>query len=62
MRPQVEAYLREHLHNRQVRMTVRIAAPDENVRAFNQTERYQMMSRKNPYLNKLKEKFGLELQ
>jgi DNA polymerase-3 subunit gamma/tau len=62
LRPRIEDYLRDRLHNRQLRMTVRIAAPEENVRAFSQVERYQMMSKKNVYLSKLKEKFGLELQ
>jgi DNA polymerase-3 subunit gamma/tau len=62
MRPDIERFLRERLHNRRVAMTVRIAAPDENVRAFSQAERFQMMSKKNPNLLKLKEKFGLELQ
>jgi DNA polymerase-3 subunit gamma/tau len=42
-------------------MTVRIAAPDELVRAFSGVERFQMLSKKNPYLLKLKDTFGLEL-
>jgi DNA polymerase-3 subunit gamma/tau len=42
-------------------MTVRIASREENVRAFSHLERFQMMSKKNPYLQKLKEAFGLEL-
>jgi DNA polymerase-3 subunit gamma/tau len=62
MRTQVEAFLRERLHNRQVTMAVRIAAPDENLKAFSQPERYQMMNKKNVYLGKLKDLLGLELQ
>jgi DNA polymerase-3 subunit gamma/tau len=62
LRPEVERYLRDRLHNRQVKMTVRIAAPDELVRAFSGVERFQMLSKKNPYLLKLKDTFGLELQ
>jgi DNA polymerase-3 subunit gamma/tau len=62
MRTQVEAFLRERLHNRQVTMAVRIAAPDENLKAFSQPERYQMMNKKNIYLGKLKDLLDLELQ
>jgi DNA polymerase-3 subunit gamma/tau len=61
LRPEIEKYLRERLHNRLVKMTVRIASREENVRAFSHLERFQMMSKKNPYLQKLKEAFGLEL-
>jgi DNA polymerase-3 subunit gamma/tau len=43
-------------------MAVRIAAPDENLKAFSQPERYQMMNKKNVYLGKLKDLLDLELQ
>ena len=59
--PQIENHLREQLHNRKIRMTVRISAADENIRAYSHVERFQMMSKKNPNLLKLKEEFGLEL-
>ena len=59
--PQIENHLREQLHNRKIKMTVRISAPNENIRAYSHVERFQMMSKKNPNLQKLKEAFGLEL-
>ena len=59
--PQIENHLREQLHNRKIRMTVRVSAADENIRAYSHVERFQMMSKKNPNLLKLKEEFGLEL-
>ena len=59
--PQIENHLREQLHNRKIKMTVRISAPKENIRAYSHVERFQMMSKKNPNLLKLKEEFGLEL-
>ena len=59
--PQIEAYLREQLHNRKIKMTVRISAANENIKAFSHVERFQMMSKKNPSLLKLKEVLGLEL-
>ena len=59
--PQIENHLREQLHNRKIKMTVRVSATDENIRAYSHVERFQMMSKKNPNLLKLKEEFGLEL-
>ena len=59
--PQIENHLREQLHNRKIRMTVRVSAANENIRAYSHVERFQMMSKKNPNLLKLKEEFGLEL-
>ena len=59
--PQIEAHLRQQLHNRQIRMTTRVSEANENIRAYSHVERFQMMSKKNPDLLKLKETFGLEL-
>lgn len=59
--PQIEAHLRQQLHNRQIRMTTRVSEANENIRAYSHVERFQMMSKKNPDLLKLKEAFGLEL-
>lgn len=58
--PQIEDHLHRHLHNRKIKMTVRISEAGENVRAYSQTEKFQLMSKKNPSLKKLKEEFGLE--
>ena len=59
--PTIQSYLREHLHNRKITMTIRVLEAKEMVRAYSHTERFQMMSQKNPKLLKLKEVFGLEL-
>ena len=59
--PQIQSYLREKLHNRKITMTVRVFEAKEVVRAYSQVERFQLMSKKNPKLMKLKEVFGLEL-
>lgn len=59
--PAIQNHLRTRLHNRKITMTVRVSAPTENVRAYSHVERFQMMSKKNPNLLKLKEALGLEL-
>ena len=61
MIPNVQNYLRSRLKNRKVKMTVRVSAPAENVRAFSRVEKFQMMAKKNEALLHLKEEFGLEL-
>lgn len=58
--PQIEDYLRRQLHNRKIRMKVRISESNENVRAYSHLEKFQMMSKKNPKLLRLKDEFGLE--
>ena len=57
----IQNHLRERLHNRKITMTIRVSAPTENIRAYSHVERFQMMSKKNPNLLKLKEALGLEL-
>ena len=59
--PNIQAFLREKLHNRKITMTIRVLEAKEVVRAYSQTERFQLMSQKNPKLLKLKEVFELEL-
>lgn len=59
--PDVQTYLRNRLKNSQVKMSVRVSAPTENVRAFSRVEKFQMMAKKNNALMQLKEEFGLEL-
>ena len=59
--PQIVAYLQQQLHNRRIRMEVRVSEENETVRAYSPVERFQLMSQKNPSLMKLKETFGLEL-
>jgi DNA polymerase-3 subunit gamma/tau len=59
--PRIQAYLRDRLHNRKITMMVRVLETKEVVRAYSHVERFQLMSKKNPKLLKLKEVFGLEL-
>ena len=59
--PRIQTYLRDRLHNRKITMTVRVLEAKEVVRAYSHVERFQLMSKKNPKLLKLKEVFGLEL-
>ena len=59
--PRIQDYLRDRLHNRKITMTVRVLEAKEVVRAYSHVERFQLMSKKNPKLLKLKEVFGLEL-
>lgn len=59
--PKIEAHLQEKLHNRKIKMTTRVSETNENIRAYSHVERFQMMSKKNPSLLKLKETLGLEL-
>ena len=61
MIPVIQNYMREKLHNRKITMTIRVLEGKEVVRAYSQTERFQLMSQKNPKLMKMKEVFGLEL-
>ena len=53
--------MRTQLHNSKIEMTVRIVAPNETKRAYGIVEQYQIMSTKNPVLQKFKETFNLEL-
>ncbi len=59
--PTLQNYMRTRLKNSKVRMTVRVSAPTENVRAFSRVEKFQMMAKKNSALLQLKDEFGLEL-
>ena len=59
--PQIEEFLRTQLHNRKIKMTVRVSESQENTRAYSQPEKFRMMSEKNPSLLKLQKEFGLEL-
>jgi len=61
MIPTIQTYMREKLHNRRITMTVRVLEEKEVVRAFSQVERFQLMSQKNPKLQKLREILKLEL-
>ena len=59
--PRIVSHLQNRLHNRKIKMMVRVSEATENVRAYSHVERFQMMSAKNPSLLKLKDALGLEL-
>lgn len=59
--PDIVNHLQKQLHNRSIKMEVRVSQGSENQRAYSHVERFQMMGKKNPNLFKLKEVFGLEL-
>lgn len=61
MTRQIVDYMRVQLHNSKIEMTVRTIEASEIKRAYSRVEQYQMMAKKNPTLQKLKEVFGLEL-
>ena len=61
LRTSIETHLRGRLHNRKITMKVRVSEQGEHMRAYSHLERFQMMSKKNPDLLKLKEELGLEL-
>ena len=58
--PQIIAYMQKQLHNRKIKMAIRLSEGTENQRAYSNIERFQLMNQKNPGLAKLKETFGLE--
>ncbi|KAA6335013.1 DNA polymerase III subunit tau [termite gut metagenome] len=58
--PELQTYLRTRLKNKEVKMTVRVSEPSENMRPVSRTEKFQLMAQKNKALIMLKEEFGLE--
>lgn len=56
----IEQHLRNALHNRQIKMQVRVSAPKEVVRAFSRKEQFEMMKQKNPELQHLINAFQLQ--
>ncbi|KAA6350114.1 DNA polymerase III subunit tau [termite gut metagenome] len=58
--PELQSYLRDCLKNQEIKMTIRVSAPMENVKAISRTEKFQSMAQKNKMLMMLKDEFGLE--
>ncbi|KAA6327501.1 DNA polymerase III subunit tau [termite gut metagenome] len=58
--PELQSYLRDCLKNQEIKMTIRVSAPTENVRAISRVEKFQSMVQKNKMLILLKDEFGLE--
>jgi DNA polymerase-3 subunit gamma/tau len=58
--PELQSYLRDCLKNQEIKMTIRVSEPMENVRAISRTEKFQSMVQKNKMLLLLKDEFELE--
>jgi DNA polymerase-3 subunit gamma/tau len=58
--PEIQAYLRTRLKNKEVQMTVRVSEPSESMLPVSRKEKFQLMAQKNRALIMLKEEFGLE--
>lgn len=56
----IEQHLRNAIHNRQIKMQVRVSAPKEVVRAFSRKEQFEMMKQKNPEFQHLINAFQLQ--
>lgn len=56
----IQNFLRQHLKNKHVRMTVRVSQANERVIAVSKAERFQMLAQKNSALLQLKQEFNLE--
>lgn len=61
LKPRIEEFLRKQLHNTNICMQIRISEAKEIVKTYNKMEQFQLMSKKNPNLQRLHEIFGLEL-
>lgn len=59
--PKIERFLREKLHNKKLKMQIRIAEHEEVGHAYTNREMFDLMSKQNPTLAKLAKEFGLEL-
>lgn len=61
MRVKVESFMKEHLKNDQIKMTLRLIESVENLRPFTERERLEAMIKKNPNLLIFYRTFGLDL-
>ncbi len=59
--PRIEQHLRTSLHNKQITLRFKVTQQPERKRAYSRVEQFQLMAEKNPALQKLKERFDLEL-
>ncbi len=59
--PRIEQYLRTALRNNDIALQFRVIQQQEQKRAYGRVEQFQLMVEENPSLQKLKERFDLEL-
>lgn len=60
--PQIEQHMRKQLHNRNIRMQVRVVEAGKSGRVYSKPEILKRMCKTNPVLTKLREHFNLELE
>ena len=53
--------LKKHLHHSGITVTLRVAAPEERQKILTRREQFELMSSKNPSIEKLREAFDLSL-
>ncbi|MDR0892108.1 MAG: DNA polymerase III subunit gamma/tau [Mediterranea sp.] len=58
--PEMQTFLRARLRNSKIEMKVRISEAQETVIAVSRTDKFRLMTEKNPALAQLKQEFGLE--
>ena len=57
----IESTLKQRLHNSNITMTLRVAAPEERQKVLTRREQFELMRSKNASIEKLRELFDLEL-
>ena len=57
----IENTLKQRLHNSNITMTLRVAAPQERQKVLTRREQFELMRSHNPSIEKLREAFDLEL-
>ena len=61
IKPQIEKYLREQLHNTHANLLIRVSVGDEKKRALTPQDQLSAMLEKNPAFASLSDQLGLEL-
>ncbi len=60
MKPELVSWLRKELRNSGIEITTRLEKIESERIIFSESEKLQMMMKKNPVLNELKQKFNLD--
>lgn len=59
---EILSYLRSHLRNTHIQMSIRILETNENQKAYTSTDKFKLLSDINPTLLKLKDEFNLSIE
>jgi DNA polymerase-3 subunit gamma/tau len=60
LKPQIVTFLKKELDNNNIDLKTIIKEPENSQKFFNDKERFEFMSQKNPNLLKIKQQFGLD--